>query len=416
MYTCISKVDLYGDINMARMTRIATQKTKAKSLAVETVGSVKDLRPRDADAQYYGSEPNFVTEQPRSLIEAFNWYSKFYSSKEAKDFLVDYLDRNNKIETAKLIRKAPESDINTSIGWLARMSVRGLQMEDRYQARLQLHIEKLVEIVKAADKAERKKTVSVGTEVQRKTIQEVMRERASQAAAEIDAFFDEYHANGYSKDFDTKSKVMVELQERNILPQHVPHIVANWEKIRAEYVELQAGTCDQLNEAYSFMSKMQVRNVIKFIDSIITDLNGYVAVKQVSRKPRARKAVPVEKIVAKLKYCKAYKDDALKLDLVSLSPVKLHNCTEAWVYDTKKRKMHHFVADTYSKSLGVKGNTLLGFDKKESGIKTLRKPAEQIKELTGSKPAARKYFKEIKAVEAVPNGRFNEDMIILKAF
>ncbi len=78
--------------------------------------------------------------------------------------------------------------------------------------------------------------------------------------------------------------------------------------------------------------------------------------------------------------------------------------------------MHHFVADTYSKSLGVKGNTLLGFDKKESGVKTLRKPAEQIKALTGSKPAARKYFKEIKAVEAVPNGRFNEDMIILKAF
>jgi hypothetical protein len=401
---------------MARMTRIATQKTKAKSLAVETVGSVKDLRPRDADAQYYGSEPNFVTEQPTSLIEAFNWYSKFYSSKEAKDFLVDYLDRNNKIEIAKLVRKAPEGDINTSMGWLARMSVRGLKMEDRYKARLQLHIEKLVEIVKAADKAERKKTVSVGTEVQRKTIQEVMRERASQAAAEIDAFFDEYHANGYSKDFDTKSKVMVELQELNILPQHVPHLVANWEKIRAEYVELQTGTCDQLNEAYSFMSKMQVRNVIKFIDSIITDLNGYVAVKQVSRKPRARKAVPVEKIVAKLKYCKTFKDDALQLDLVSLSPVKLHNCTEAWVYDTKKRKMHHFVADTYSKSLGVKGNTLLGFDKKESGIKTLRKPAEQIKALTGSKPAARKYFKEIKAVEAVPNGRFNEDMIILKAF
>jgi hypothetical protein len=34
----------------------------------------------------------------------------------------------------------------------------------------------------------------------------------------------------------------------------------------------------------------------------------------------------------------------------------------------------------------------------------------------GSKPAARKYFKEIKAVATAPNGRFNENMIILKAF
>jgi hypothetical protein len=34
----------------------------------------------------------------------------------------------------------------------------------------------------------------------------------------------------------------------------------------------------------------------------------------------------------------------------------------------------------------------------------------------GSKPAARKYFKDIKAVATTPNGRFNESMIILKAF
>jgi hypothetical protein len=164
------------------------------------------------------------------------------------------------------------------------------------------------------------------------------------------------------------------------------------------------------------MSKTQVKNVIKFIDSIIADLNGYISVKQVAKKPRARKAVPVEKIVSKLKYCKAFKDDAQKIDIVSLHPSKLHNSTEAWVYDTKKRKMHHYIADEYSKCLVVKGNTLIGFDKKQSGMKTLRKPAEQLKALTGSKPAARKYFKDIKAVEAVPNGRFNVDMVILKAF
>jgi hypothetical protein len=34
----------------------------------------------------------------------------------------------------------------------------------------------------------------------------------------------------------------------------------------------------------------------------------------------------------------------------------------------------------------------------------------------GSKPAARKYFKDIKAVSITPNGRFNAGMIILKAF
>ena len=49
-------------------------------------------------------------------------------------------------------------------------------------------------------------------------------------------------------------------------------------------------------------------------------------------------------------------------------------------------------------------------------MKTLRKPTEQLKEVMGSRPAARKYFKDIKAVAAIPNGRFNEAMVILKAF
>ena len=99
-----------------------------------------------------------------------------------------------------------------------------------------------------------------------------------------------------------------------------------------------------------------------------------------------------------------------------MHPVKLHGSSEAWVYDTAKRKLHHYIADEYSKSFSVKGNTIIGFDNIKSEIKTLRKPSEQIKEVMGSKPAARKFFDNIKAVAAKPNGRFNENMIILKAF
>ena len=160
----------------------------------------------------------------------------------------------------------------------------------------------------------------------------------------------------------------------------------------------------------------QIKNVIKFIEQVLNDLNSYISVKKAAKAPRARKAVPVEKIVAKLKYQKVFKDTASKLDLVSISPIKLHGASEAWIYDSAKRKLHHYIADDYSKAFTVKGNTLLGFDTAQSEVKTLRKPAEQIKEVMGSKPVARKYFKDIKAVATVPNGRFNENMIILKAF
>lgn len=290
----------------------------------------------------------------------------------------------------------PDSYKTGIVKWVEGLAVEGADLKS-----------KKVESEDEEGAAKPKKTVN---------IQEVMREKADEALSDVEALFDEFIIAGYPKDFTVDKKVVGALSARNVLPQHMASAIKRYQRLLDEYLEVQEGKDEQLNEAYSNLGKMQIRYAIKFIEDVIGEMNGYISLKQASKKPRAKKAVPVEKIVSKLKYCKNFKDDALKLELVGLSPVKLHESTEAWVYDTKKRKMHHYVADSYSKCLMVKGNTVIGFDKKESGIKTLRKPVEQIKELMGSKPAARKYFKEIKAVEAVPNGRFNSDMIILKAF
>jgi len=171
-----------------------------------------------------------------------------------------------------------------------------------------------------------------------------------------------------------------------------------------------------LNEGYSHLTKIQVRNVIKFVDQIIGNINSYVTLKQTTKAKRAKRPVSIEKQVSKLKYLRKFIDEKTKLNLISIEPTKLHNSTEAWVYDTAKRKLYHFIADEMSKSFIVKGNTLLGFDAKQSEAKILRKPEEQLKQIMGSKPAARKFFSDIKAVATQPNGRFNADMIILKAF
>ncbi len=206
------------------------------------------------------------------------------------------------------------------------------------------------------------------------------------------------------------------LAKHNILPQHIPIILDVWKKELNEWYEVQEGKDPQLVEGYSQFGKVQVKNMIKAIEQVISDLNSYISIKKASKTPRKRKPVPVEKIVSKLKYLKEFKDAAAKLDLVSVHPTKLHGASEAWVYDTAKRKLHHYIADQYSQTFTVKGNTIIGFDTGKSEIKTLRKPGEQLKEIMGSKPAARKFFEGIKATATVPNGRFNENMLILKAF
>lgn len=416
MYNVYYKYGIFIRRIAVRVAKKQTKKTsRARVTAVSGKHLVKELNPAGTDSKYFGSEPNYSEIQPNEdnrqshLIQAFNWYSRFFTSKDAKEFIVAYLNSKNEKQTAKLVKKVSDSEIVNAHGWLARLSLRGLVLNDSETERLATGISRLVESVKSQVEETPEKEAPA-----RPNIQDIMRERASDAGGVIEGLYDEYYEAGYSKDFDTRESVITALEERKILPQHVSALIKTWESKRDELIELQSDKCDQLAEGYSHMTKMQVRYAIKFIESVISDLHGYVALKQTAKKPRARKPVPVEKIVAKLKYCKEFNADGL--DLISVSPTKLHGSSEAWVYDTKKRKMHHYVADEYSKTLIVKGNTLLGFDKTESGIKTLRKPAEQLKELTGSKPKARKYFKNIKAVQAIPTGRFNENMVILKAF
>jgi hypothetical protein len=138
-----------------------------------------------------------------------------------------------------------------------------------------------------------------------------------------------------------------------------------------------------------------------------------VQIKKVERKPRAKKAVSPEKLTAKFKYLKTFPE----LKLVSEPAVKLVDATEAWLYDTAKRKLIHVVGDVHRGSFTVKGSAIIGFDTGNSSQKTLRKPAEQIKALMAAgKPAARKLFKEIKATEVKFNGRGNDNLVILRAW
>jgi hypothetical protein len=238
-----------------------------------------------------------------------------------------------------------------------------------------------------------------------------MKEKARDAAGELEGLFDDFVTTGKAS-----GKVIDVVARFNVLPQHIPYIVEFWKRKQEEFDVLVEGKDADIKEAYSFLGKVQVRNIVKFIEQVLGDLNSYISIKKASKAPRKKKAVPIEKVVAKLKYLKEFKDTVNKLDLVSVHPTKLHGASEAWVYDTSKRKLHHYIADEYSKTFTVKGNTILGFDTNKSEIKTLRKPGEQIKEVMGSKPAARKFFSDIKAVATTPNGRFNENMIILKAF
>jgi hypothetical protein len=393
---------------------MATRKPASKIIKASDYSQVKTLNPRDPDTEYLGPEPMFAVQPDEdrrrvALMRSFTWYGRFYGKKDAKEFLSQYLDLRERPQEAKIMRKIDEKECINTLAWLARMELRGLELSETESNTLQNEIKRLLETVNKPEVIEI--VVEAPT---RPNIQDILKDKAREAGGELEGLFDEYITSGAGSKHTLRP--IDEVAKKNVMPQHISLLTDVWKKKLNEIEEALKGTDSQLVQGYQHLTKTQLKNIVKFIELVISDLNSYISVKKAAKAPRARKAVPVEKIVAKLKYLKTFKDTANKLDLMSISPIKLHGSSEAWVYDTAKRKLHHYIADDYSKTFTVKGSTLLGFDTAQSEVKTLRKPSEQIKEVMGSKPAARKYFKDIKAVSTTPNGRFNDAMIILKAW
>jgi uncharacterized protein (DUF433 family) len=243
------------------------------------------------------------------------------------------------------------------------------------------------------------------------TIQDHLREKVSECAGELEGMFDDFIQGGAKMSADWKP--IAQIRGMNISPNMVGNIADVWKIKLAEFEEVLAGKDADLVEGYSHLSKNQIKQCVKFIEQVIADCSNYVQIKKVERKPRAKKAVSPERLSAKFKYLKEFTE----LKLTSIAPAQLVNASEAWLYDTKKRKLIHVMADTHIGTFSVKGSAVVGFDTVTTIQKTLRKPAEQLKELlTGGKPAARKVFKDIKATETKFNGRGNENLVILKCW
>ena len=373
---------------------------------------IKPLNPKGAETKYVGHEPDWKfqpTEENRisAFSKAFAWYNYHYGKRDAKDMLCQYLDVNHRARDAKLMRGIPDSQIRLTPAWVCRMTLMGLTLNEHEQCIIDEQIATMLKI-----KQEVKKVIDdVDVAVAKLTIQDHLREKVSECAGELEGMFDDFISAGAKMSADWKP--IAQIRGMNISPNMVGTIADVWKLKLAEFEEVLVGEDADLVEGYAHLNKNQIKQCVKFIEQVIADCGNYVQIKKVERKPRAKKAVSPERLSAKFKYLKEFAE----LKLTSIAPAQLVGASEAWLYDTKKRKLIHVMADAHIGTFSVKGSAVVGFDTVTTLQKTLRRPAEQLKELlAGGKPAARKVFKDTKATETKFNGRGNENLIILKAW
>jgi hypothetical protein len=387
--------------------------TKRKSKAVHLT-EARSAKGRDHSPKWDNVDTMSEDEFSRHFRISMDWYRLESSGKELKPKVITWMAANEFTkEQIATFKKTKDWRCNLTTGSLVANLLKGMPdsrtgfNEGRSTSKwVKDSINKIIEEGKN-DIEEEEDTSKPITPVA--TIQDRLRETAGKMAEEIDYALDEFTTNPDS--FDPKAiKILNLLKAKEAKAAHARIIKGFYTKSYEELQEAAEGKCEQLKEAYGHLSKPQLKKIIAFYHEIISACEMLGQEAKVNRKPRAKKVVPADKIVAKLKYAKTNE----QLKLVSINPTEIIGAKELWVYNIKSRKVGKYVAAEYLE-LSVKGTSIIGFNANLSVQKTLRKPEEQLKEFKAAgKVQLRRFLDDIKAVDIKLNGRINEDVVLLK--
>jgi hypothetical protein len=388
--------------------------TKAKHLAQARARVGKDLSPKWDNVGELSAD-----QYAKHFRISMEWYRLESGGKELKPKVINWMSANGytKADIANF-KKSKDSRCSPTMGAIAACLLKGMpeQREGWNEGRssaewLKASINTVLNDSKhdideeaVAEAAEANKP-----NVYVPSIQERLRDAAIAMTSEIEDAIELFQADPEA--FDPKAfKMLNLLKAKGAKAAHTRIIKNCYARNLDELIEAANTKDEQLKEGYSHLSKAQLKKITAFYQEIVSacDMLGQEA--KVNRKPRAKKVVPADKLVAKLKYQKTNE----QLKLVSVNPADIVGAKELWVYNTKSRKLGKYVADEY-KDLGVKGTSITGYNETLSVQKTLRKPEDQIKEFKAAgKVQLRKFLDDIKAVDIKLNGRINEEVLLLK--
>lgn len=392
----------------------------ATKLQKESI-AIRQNKGRDASPKWDGAADWDSEQFIRHYYRAMEWYRLEKSNKDLKPSVINWMSVNgySKKDIADF-KRTKDSRCGLTMGSIAACLLKGMpeshlgfnngkNSADWLRKQIAIVIEAGKSDVDEEAAADDKKEAKLAAPVI--TIQDRLRDAASDMSEELDAAIDKWITDPEA--FNPKEfKVVNLLKGKGAKSAHTRFIKNYFTRGHAELLELASGADEQLREAYKHISRKNVKKLIDFYESIMAACEQITAEQKVLKKPRAKKVKPAEQLVAKLKFL--IKDD--KLGIVSVPPAGIIGAQTAVVYNVKTRKLGVYISKSYE-GLNVKGTSLIDFSDK-SFQKTLRKPAEQIKEFKEQNTAKRveTWFGKIKSVETKLNGRMSADIVILKVF
>lgn len=382
------------------MTEEVSRQTKAKSKKTRT-GSFDAVMARRA----HGDEPSWENvnltdfDYNMRLIHAYNWANANFDIVMLKKIALEYL---NSDEYA-FLKELPDYYF-TSVGKDAWLRMNKAPFSEDAEKRFQ---EGLKNLKISYDKIKEEQLI------EKEIIQDISAKLSAEQASKLDyvglySFMDHL----ITTDNLDSDKVYDIIRSKSPSQQSLRMLVDHYKENITECDDYSNSEKLKGNEKKYIQSmRLGAINIVKVGEKILGNVRAENKLNKI-RKPRKKKNKPAQMQIKNLKF----KESDSTLKLVSILPTAIIAAPTLITFNTESRKVAIYYAKN-TDGLSVKGTTIQNFDPEKSKMKTLRKPEEIIEHLIGtSVNRFEKVFVGIKAKESVPNGRLNEDTLLLKVF
>ena len=346
----------------------------------------------------------------RAIYQNLKHYNYFYDNKDANKWGAAWIAKNFTKPDQVAYAACDEWRVNTTFGGLCKMHMAGAPLSERNIEWLKTRAKELI-----ANGYRNRSNKKEQVVVEKKPIRDSAKNKVSDFIAAIEEVIDQYHDEKVLVDAENYS-VYNELKKIEATKQLAQSVYAYYLPIYEEIEELVTQKTPELVEGYKkHMPKLaDQKKYLTFLKQILDDVNSFMNAKTAAkvRKPREKKKVPIEKLIANVKYQK----ESLEFKVTSVDPVNLVGATEAFLFNTKYRTLTRMVAMAQD-GFSIKGTTVMNVREAECLKKTLRKPEDVLPQICqATKARVSRIFVDLKTKESVANTRLNEDTIILKVF
>ena len=187
----------------------------------------------------------------------------------------------------------------------------------------------------------------------------------------------------------------------------VRQVVEGW---LLDYEDAYHKRCEQAVEGYSHLKRPELNHRIKACQDMLLDLDKIKSAAKAVRKTRVKQPKAADKQVSKVKYLK----EDLEFKLVSINPIQMVGKVRLYTFNTKTRMLTEYITQSIN-GFEFSGTSIKNIDNLNSRTVKLRKPDEFLPLVLNKTPKQiDTEWKKLTTKTSVPNGRLNNDTILLR--